>query len=264
MIYMKKSIFGALAVLTILFASCAGGKKVVANQSSEQSEITGNRWVLIELNGKEITGKLNNKEPFLDFMNDGTRYAASGGCNTMGGEYLFGGNGKITFKPGMSTMMACDDMETDKLLSEVFKNTNNYSLNADILSLNQGKKAPLAKFRKVDAQNNLAGTWTLDYIDGAGTTFEELYPNNKPTITFDPNSNKVTGNGGCNSFNSSAEVNGRNIKFSPIASTRMACQGNGEPLFFQTLQKVNVQSVNGDQLTLIVGDIAVMRFKKNK
>lgn len=264
MIYMKKSIFAGLAVLTILFANCAGGKNVSANKSSEQTEITGNKWVLVELNGKEITGKLNNKEPFLVFLNDGSRYSASGGCNTLGGEYLFGGNGKITFKPGMTTMMACDDMETDKLLTEVFRNANNYTLSNDVLSLNQGRKAALARFKKVNAQNSLVGTWELDYIDGSGVTFNELYPNKKPSITFDSSSGKVSGNGGCNNFNSNVEVHGRNIKFGPIASTRMACQGNGESLFFQTLEKINVQSVNGDQLTLIVGDIAKMRFKKVK
>jgi len=260
---MKKSIFSVLAVLTILFASCAAGKNVSENKSSDQSEITGNKWLLIELNGKQITGKLNEKEPFLVFLNDASRYSASGGCNTMGGEYLFGGNGKITFKPGMTTLMACADMETDKLLTQVFIKTDSYTLSDDVLSLNQGRKTPLAKFRKVNASASLEGSWTLDYIHAAGSTFDELYPDKKPTITFDASSNKVSGNGGCNNFNSNVELKGRNIKFGPIASTRMACQGNGESLFFQTLEKVNVQSVSGDQLTLIVGDIAKMRFKKN-
>lgn len=259
---MKKGIAAGLVLISIILASCAGNKPTVGNKNSEQSEITGNKWLLIELNGKPITGKINDKDPYLVFLSDDSRYAATGGCNTLGGEFLFGGQGKITFKPGMTTMMACEDMETDKLLTEVFRKTNNYSLADDILTLNQGRKAPLAKFSKVNAHNSLVGTWELDYIDNSGGNFNELYPNKKPTISFDGSSSKVTGNGGCNNYNTNVEINGKNIHFGPIASTRMACAGNGESLFFQTLEKINVQSVHGDQLTLIVGDIAKMRFKK--
>ena len=264
MISMKKSIFSVLAVVTILFSSCAGAKKTTENQSPDFAEITGNKWRLIELNGKEVPEKLNGKEPFLVFMAEESRYSASGGCNTMSGEYVFAGTNRISFKPGISTMMACEDMETDKLLAEVFKTTNNYTLADGVLSLNVGRRMPLAKFAKVDAENSLVGTWELDYIANSAKPFNELYPDKKPTLVFDSSSNKVSGNAGCNTFNSSVTINGKNIKFGPMATTRMACPGEGEPLFLQSIEKVNVQSVNGDQLTLIVGDIATMRFKKIK
>lgn len=264
MLSMKKSIFSVLAVITILFAGCAGAKKTTGNQNPDFAEITGNKWRLIELNGKKVPEKLNGKEPFLVFMAEESRYSASGGCNTMAGEYVIAGTNQISFKPGMSTMMACEDMETDKLLAEVFQTTNNYSLADGILSLNVGRRMPLAKFQKVNAEVSLEGTWELDYIANSSKPFNELYPDQKPTLIFDAGSTKVSGNAGCNTFNSSVTVNGKNIKFGPLATTRMACPGEGEPLFIQSLQKVNVQSVNDNTLTLIVGDIATMRFKKVK
>lgn len=261
---MKKTMFSMLAVITILFASCAGSKNTTGNKDSDFTEITGKRWQLVELGGKPVAEKINGKMPTLDFMNDGSRFSANGGCNMLGGEFLFGGLGKITFKTGMSTMMACENMEIETGLKDVFAKTNSYILSGDELTLAQGRKAHLAKFRAINASNELVGTWELDYIDSKGASFDSLYPEKKPTLIFEAGSNKVHGNGGCNNFNSTVEIHGRNINFGPVASTRMACPGEGEPLFFQSLDKVNVQSVNGDNLTLIVGDIAIMRFKKVK
>ncbi|MGO1649566.1 MAG: META domain-containing protein [Sphingobacterium sp.] len=57
-------------------------------------------------------------------------------------------------------------------------------------------------------------------------------------------------------------IAGKEISFGPVASTKMACQGNGETLFFQALSKVNVHRVHENELTLIVDDATTMRFQK--
>lgn len=259
---MKQSIFSVLAVLSILFASCGGMKGGASDNSAELAKLTGHRWQLIELNGKAVAGKINGKMPYLDFIQMDNRYSATGGCNIMNGSYSFSKKkGSISFTTGISTMMACEDMESDRALSAAFAQTNNFTIVDGILALNKGKNA-LAKFKAVETGNELTGTWELDYIQGSATPFEQLYPNDKPTLTYDAASKKLVGKGGCNTYNASVEINGRNIKVGPVASTRMACPGEGEPLFFQSLQKVNGISVHEDQLTLIVGDIATMRFKK--
>jgi len=42
----------------------------------------------------------------------------------------------------------------------------------------------------------------------------------------------------------------------------MACEGNGEPVYFKTLKTLTSYSGDENTLTLIMGDIAVMRFTK--
>jgi hypothetical protein len=42
----------------------------------------------------------------------------------------------------------------------------------------------------------------------------------------------------------------------------MACEGSGESVYFSTLEKITSFDVNGNTLTLIMGDIAMMRFQK--
>ncbi len=47
-------------------------------------------------------------------------------------------------------------------------------------------------------ENNtvLNGTWELNYISGRKITFEGLYPDKKPAISFDMSNKKFSGNTG--------------------------------------------------------------------
>ncbi len=258
---MKQSILGMLAVFTLLFASCST-KKNMTEDGRDISQLTGYKWQLIDLESKAISG-ITKRTIHLSFIPEDNRYAVLGGCNTLNGAYTLGKKaGAIKFTQGISTMMACDDMEIDQQVMKAINATTKYTMEGGFLVFYKGG-TELAKFKAVETESELSGTWELDYIHGSNVAFNELFPQGKPTISFDLGAKKVNGRGGCNNYNGSVEVNGRNIKFGPVASTRMACPGNGEALYFETLQKVNVLSVHENTLTLIIGDIAVMRFKKS-
>jgi heat shock protein HslJ len=114
--------------------------------------------------------------------------------------------------------------------------------------------------------SSLEGAWELNYITGPRITFEGLYPDNKPTISFDVKENKISGNSSCNNFMGplSVEENKIDFKDSKIAMTMMACQGSGEGVFMSTLEKVETYKVSEDGKTLsfIMGDVEMMRFTK--
>ena len=121
---------------------------------------------------------------------------------------------------------------------------------------------------RVDASSDsskLTGTWELNYITGSRIAFDGLYPNKKPTITFDVVNNSVSGNTSCNNFSGQLKVTGNKIDFTgPIAMTKMMCQdGKGENVFVETLKKVNTYTIsNGTSLNFIQDDMVVMRFSK--
>src|SRR5690606_8121163 len=121
---------------------------------------------------------------------------------------------------------------------------------------------------KLKKENKLALLkcgWELDYMSMASAPVEELFPTKKPTLEFDIKEETLTGNGGCNSYSSTYQLDGHKLKFSAIASTKMACPAlEGESMYFKNLQGISSFSVNDDQLTLITDDIAVLRFKKIK
>ncbi len=255
--------------LAFLCSACSNTKK--ATQSNDTSPVmtttslTGKKWKLIELNGQPVADRVNNKEPFIEFNDTDKRYTASGGCNGLGGTYTLTDKGQITFSQGMSTMMACENMTIENQLKEVFGKADNFTVNNNILSLNKARMAPLARFQATgngNATSQLNGTWEVDYISGPRIAFDGLYPNKKPTITFNLPDSVATGNSSCNNFRSSVKIEGSNIKFGMPASTRMACPGAGESTFFKTLESINKFSVSGNTLNLIMGDIAVMRLQR--
>jgi len=113
---------------------------------------------------------------------------------------------------------------------------------------------------------SLEGTWQLNYITGPRIAFEGLYPNKKPTINFDLKENRVSGNNSCNQYFGGLLLDGNKINFkdAKMGMTMMACQGEGENVYMQTLEKIDSYSISEDGKTLnfIMGDIAMMRFEK--
>lgn len=247
-----------------LITACDTAKKITSNDVNS-SPLTGTKWRLTELNGNPVADKINGKEPFLELQEVDKRYAASGGCNGIGGQFTLLKNGRIKFSQGMSTMMACENMEVETQLRNALIATDNYTINGNTLSLNKARMAPLARFQSVNpsvADSELNGTWEVDYVSGTRIAFDGLYPGKRPVITFNLTDNKATGNSSCNNFNTTFTIDRSNITFNDPMSTKMACPGEGEAVFFKTLKTVTRYSVSGNTLNLIMGDIAVMRLQK--
>ncbi len=112
---------------------------------------------------------------------------------------------------------------------------------------------------------SLTGSWQLNYITGPRIAFDGLYPEKKPQLIFRDGAAEVSGNSSCNSFSAPITLENNAISFGEPAATMMACPGIGESTFFSTLKKINHYSITEDTtLTLIMGDVAMMRFSRIK
>lgn len=117
---------------------------------------------------------------------------------------------------------------------------------------------------RADTAAPAAGTWELSYVAVPGGNFDELYARRKPTLTIDAAWKRVSGNTSCNSFNGPLTLDGTTLRFADtMATTRMACPGEGERIFLETLRKVDRYALSGNTLTLLGGDVALMRFVRN-
>lgn len=116
------------------------------------------------------------------------------------------------------------------------------------------------------ATASLNGNWELDLIPYPNGTFENLYPDRKPTINFNEAEATYSAYTGCNTARGKLDKKDANtISFKgDMMMTRMACQGDGEKVFLENIKKVNKYSVaaDGKTLTFIQGDIALMRFHR--
>ncbi|MFD2033582.1 META domain-containing protein [Belliella marina] len=107
-------------------------------------------------------------------------------------------------------------------------------------------------------------TWELEYISGIQVEFSELYPEKKPKITFNESTNKVEGTNSCNGYAADFTLDGDEISFGEPGPTTMMYCGEGEPIFLNTIKKVNRYSIDDEgNLNLLIDDIPMMRFKKS-
>jgi heat shock protein HslJ len=120
--------------------------------------------------------------------------------------------------------------------------------------------------KAMNSTTTLEGTWQLNYITGPRIAFDGLYPDKKPTIIFNINENKVSGNNSCNQYFGNLVKDGNKINFkdAKMGMTMMACPGEGENVYMKTLEKVDSYSISDDGKTLnfSMGDISMMRFEK--
>jgi heat shock protein HslJ len=94
-------------------------------------------WVMKELIGKPITNPgTNGNEYTLKFTANNEVSAQI--CNIISGEYEKQGN-VIKIKPGVSTKMECDDMETEYIFKEMLELVKSYVIKDNTLLLMNGR-----------------------------------------------------------------------------------------------------------------------------
>ena len=141
-----------ITLLAILIMSIAGCSSVKKNSSKEATKaITEKYWKLITLDGKAITAKENQeREIFITLNAKEKRVTGFAGCNNLSGEYTLEDGNRIRFKNVAVTMKICPDLDVNESdFLEIFELADNYTINDNVLSLNVGRRAPLAVFEAV-------------------------------------------------------------------------------------------------------------------
>ena len=103
-----------------------------------------------------------------------------------------------------------------------------------------------------DATTELPGTsWTLVELDG-----EEPVGEMPPSITF-TDEGGVTGSTGCNTFNGEVTIEGSELSFGPLATTRMACvdpaASDQEQAFLLAMENVTGYTIDSEGRLVLEG-----------
>jgi len=112
----------------------------------------------------------------------------------------------------------------------------------------------------------LRGTsWQLQSLEGARGPQQPPAGGRPVELLFDPDSERVSGSGGCNRLMGGFSLDGDALRFSPLASTKMAC---GEPVMdfelsvLRALEQVRGWRIEGTTLTLLgEGGTALLRYQ---
>lgn len=245
----------------LLFTGCSQGRKMTDKTATRQ--LDSKYWRLLSL--MDSTKSVAGSRDVHILFTDSNRVSGFAGCNGFFGNYSVTGDGKISCSELGATMMACQYMATETKLIQALQSAQTYTIQGDTLVLKKDNQ-PLAAFlginKAVIAGEQLNGTWEPDYIAGATADFATLYPDRKPVLELNLPDERISGYSSCNSFGGIVEIKDNQVSFSKITSTLRACPGTGESLFINTLKSANKYAVSNDgqTLTLITGDIAIMRL----
>lgn len=142
----------SLIVIAITVVSCSTVN--TKNKETESNLIVEKYWKLKTLEGQEITmADSQEREIYFTLKAEENKIVGYAGCNNFSGTYVLEPGNRIRFTNMLATLRACMDEdinETDVL--KVFELTDNYTLNGAVLSLNVGRRAPLAVFEAVALQ----------------------------------------------------------------------------------------------------------------
>ena len=149
-----------LSLFSLVLISCGGNKKsdndapadeTAIEQTDFDQQIAGKYWKLIKLEGQEVEMAENQEsEIFFTLNAEDNTVGGFAGCNSITGEFELAEGNRIRFTNMGITMMICPDVAVDESeFMQVFELTDNYTIHNDTLSLNVGRRAPLAVFEAV-------------------------------------------------------------------------------------------------------------------
>lgn len=255
---MKGFAFMTILVLTV---GCNSSKNII---SQDANPLLANEWKLNNVGGLAIP---QSSDAGLIFQAD-MKVFGSTGCNRLNGTFETKGKKSLQFSPLTTTRMSCmegNQGDIERKFLDALARTQSWNISDGLLSLMEDKTT-LATFIANTGSNTagLTGNWELNYITGPKITFEGLYPDKKPTISFNLADSSASGNSSCNSYSVPVEINGDKISFGEGLATLMACEGNGETVYLQTLRKVKTYKLSEDNKTLelIMDGIPMMRFTR--
>ena len=115
------------------------------------NEIVNKYWKLIKLEGADVNMAANQEREQYFMLRSNGSISGFGGCNQFNGQYEIMNGKRVSLNKNMlTTLRACDDAGVkEAAFLKVFELADNYTLVGETLSLNVGKRAPLAVFEAV-------------------------------------------------------------------------------------------------------------------
>jgi heat shock protein HslJ len=240
-----------VVILTLTMTACADDGE--DGGSADGGTLEGVTWVL----QRDSIGELIADAPAaarVDLLIEGDQASGTSGCNLYFGDVQIDGSA-ITFGTLGGTQMACEQplMDLEVAYFAALGVVSEYEVSADQLVLTGDDVRLVFDAEAPPEPLPLVGTvWTLEALVTGTDAVSSPIAGTEVTIDFTEDGS-ASGSGGCNSFNTSYEIEGDTIGFGPIASTAMACEqdvSDQEAAVFSALESAATYEIVGEVLTL--------------
>ena len=255
----------------------ANGQMVLNFAPLESKSLEGTNWLAMSVNnGRQAVVSVQSGTEITALFENG-QLSGSAGCNTYTASYTVDGN-KIAITMPASTMMMCAEpeglMEQEQAYLAALTQAATFQIREDRLEIRDATGALLVNY--VAAADALVGDtippaepiglttnpWTLAAFGDSSLSLDAL-AGGRITMTFSADG-QVNGGAGCNTYRGSYKVDGNQLTFSPMASTKKMC---AEPVmaleqaFFAALGETTSYEISNSQLMLLDADgTVVMTF----
>lgn len=262
--FLRITLFSIVSLVTFFsLQSCT------TSNAPTQEELSG-YWVLKSLKGEEASDAFKGSIPSLELDFGKLLVYGSAGCNRYTGEFTLKGD---VFKASKvaTTMMLCIEENKEDLFVSTLSNEKGLtiSVNQEVLSLKDGDTVVIEFIKEKTStkvattaisSENLVGAWTLSKINGDSTT--TFFGDTTVSLNY-TSDGSISGNAGCNNYNSKATLTENTITIEPIATTRMACPNlEGEQTFLGILSAPLEISIKDSTLILSQENKPVLEFTR--
>jgi len=181
---------------------------------------------------------------------DGTRVHGENACNSYGARYTVRGS-RMRIGPDVAaTKVECPGL--DPTYEALLVKVASFRVAGRILTLRDGRGRRLLSYRASSGKAALHGGWNAtSYYTGSAV--QSVEPGS--TLTLEFTDERVSGNGGCNTFDGDYAVRGVDrIHIGPLAATQRACADPAldgqESRYLAALELAVRYRVTGTSLTL--------------
>ena len=239
------------------------------------------RWILVEVVSKTevvpappapIEGTLWTLESFLSSIGklenvlpgtvitaefEDEQISGNAGCNQYFGAYVSEEDTLSITVIGLTEMYCAPEeaMEQEGEYLTALESATSYLVVADRLEISNGNGETALVFVVADSTALTSAPWKLNLLDDGEGKVISTIAGTEITLVFAEDGN-LTGSSGCNTYNSSYEINGDKITIGPIASTMMACTEpdmimDQEFAYLQMLETITNYQIKGNELELV-------------
>ena len=255
-----KFLYLSVAAAVLSLAACRSSKDAVS-----VNDLDG-EWNVVEIQGQAVQAE---SQPFIGFdAQDGRVYGYTG-CNRLMGALTLSKPNKIELGQMASTLMACPDMETERLMLNALASVRSLEVSGKELLLYSGGKKPVMRLQKrfeVVPLSSLNGDWKVVAVNGTALPAME----NVPAFSLDMTTHRIGGNSGCNRLSGEIRHDAaveNSISFANVASTRMACPDmDTENQVLSALNQVCAYGMlaNGHLALMAEGSTVVLELERSK
>jgi heat shock protein HslJ len=249
--------FLVLGLSAALLTGCSSPEEA-EEAVTELPQVTGEVWKWVGTEGADPNSVERPSRYTVEFMADG-RYSVRADCNSGAGSWSSDG-ASFRMTGGPMTLAACGEGSVDTRFLELLGQVSRATRESNRLSLASGDASMI--FEAMPALSIAGTSWLVHAVNNGREAVASVLTDTELTIAFDAEG-QVAGSAGCNRFTGSFTVEAQTLTFSPLATTRMTCMGEGvveqEQNFLAALASVATWEIRGEraQLRTEEGTLAV-------